>query len=65
MNVTAPTIHPLDPLSADELTRAAMIFRETSKVSDEAYFACAIPAEPPKQSFSTSSPTRASIEPCA
>ena len=48
MNVTAPTIHPLDPLSADELTRAAMIFRETSKVSDEAYFACAIPAESPK-----------------
>ena len=48
MTATTLTIHPLDPLSADELTRAATIFREIGKVSEKAYFACAIPVEPPK-----------------
>ena len=48
MKATASNIHPLDPLSSEELARASTIFREASKVSDQAYFACAIPAEPPK-----------------
>ena len=49
MTGTTPTMHPLDPLSADELTRAVTIFREIGKVSEKAYFACAIPVEPPKE----------------
>ena len=49
MSGPTPTIHPLDPFSADELTHAVMIFREIGKVSEKAYFTCAIPVELPKQ----------------
>lgn len=46
---TTPVMHPLDLLSADELARAVAIFRELGKVSEKAYFACAIPMEPSKE----------------
>ena len=49
MPETTPTMHPLDRLSADELTRSVTIFREIGKVSEKAYFVCAIPVEPPKE----------------
>ena len=41
--------HPLDPCSADELTRAVAILRDANALSSEATFACGFPAEPPKE----------------
>ena len=41
--------HPLDPLSSEELTRAVSLLRESGKTDETAYFACAIPVEPPKE----------------
>ena len=41
--------HPLDPLSSEELTRAVSLLRESGNTDETAYFACAIPVEPPKE----------------
>ncbi len=44
--MTSP--HPLDPFSADELTRAVAILRDSGHVSDSVRFSGAFPVEPPK-----------------
>lgn len=41
--------HPLDPCSAEELTRAVAILRDADELSSEATFACGFPAEPSKE----------------
>ena len=41
--------HPLDALSGEELTRAVALLRDSGKIDETAYFACAIPVEPPKE----------------
>ena len=40
--------HPLEPLSAAEITEAVRILRESGHLSDAARFSCALPVEPPK-----------------
>jgi primary-amine oxidase len=40
--------HPLDPCSAEELTSAVALLRDTDKLSERAFFSCGFPAEPPK-----------------
>jgi primary-amine oxidase len=40
--------HPLDPFSADELSRAVEILRESGHVSEAVRFSGAFPVEPPK-----------------
>ncbi len=47
--MTEPTptpVHPLEPFSAGELTRAVAILRESGHLSDAARFSCALPIEP-------------------
>ncbi len=41
-------VHPLEPLSAEELRRAVAIVRESGHLSQDARFSCALPVEPPK-----------------
>jgi len=43
----SPT-HPLDPFSAEELSRAVAILRDTGRVSETGRFSGAFPVEPPK-----------------
>lgn len=43
--------HPLDPLSADEITQAAAILRRSGKVSEEVYFCSMGLQEPPKEAM--------------
>ena len=43
-----PDLHPLEPLTADEMRRAVALLRATGNLSEEARFACALPIEPPK-----------------
>jgi len=37
--------HPLDPCSAEELTSAVALLRDTDKLSERAFFSCGFPAE--------------------
>jgi primary-amine oxidase len=41
-------VHPLEPLSAAELSRAVEILRESGHLGDAARYSCALPVEPPK-----------------
>ncbi len=44
----ASVVHPLEPLSAEEITQAATILRQSGVVSEEAYFCSMALHEPPK-----------------
>ena len=49
MNLATTTVrHPLDPCTADELTRAVAILRADGEVSEDAAFSCGWRVEPPK-----------------
>ncbi|WP_089935447.1 primary-amine oxidase [Candidatus Entotheonella palauensis] len=48
-NHTTITQHPLDPLSAEEITQAAAILRQSGVVSEEIYFCSMALHEPPKE----------------
>jgi primary-amine oxidase len=41
--------HPLDPCSAEELTRAVALLRDGGRLSERAFFSCGFPAEAPKE----------------
>ncbi len=41
-------VHPLEPLSADELRRAVAVLRSADRLSEAARFSCALPVEPDK-----------------
>ena len=44
----AQSLHPLDPFSAEELTRAVAILSDSGRVSETVRFSGAFPIEPPK-----------------
>ena len=46
--MSSNAIHPLDPCSAEELSRAVAILRESDTLSQRAFFSCGFPEEPPK-----------------
>ncbi len=48
MNAPTLPVHPLEPLSAEEIREAVRILRESGRLSDAARFSCALPVEPPK-----------------
>ncbi len=52
----AASAHPLDPLSADEISRAAAIIQESGKAGPDALFASLALREPPKSEVLAASP---------
>ena len=56
--MTTPTLssHPLDPLSAQELSRAVGILRESGRLGADARFSCALPVEPSKAAVRAHAP---------
>ena len=49
MSENTHPVHPLDPCSAEELSRAVAILRDQGELSEKTFFSCGFPAEPPKE----------------